>query len=112
MLGGEGEGGHVALSSVELVLEAEAGLPVCALSFREAEVDEHAAPFGVVVQEVGRFDVAVEDPGAVDGVEGREEGVEVVAHVRDEEVAVVEAEVEVAEVREHGYYLVEVAEGG
>ena len=94
------------------MLEAEAGLPVCTLFFGEAEVDEDAAPFGVVVEEVGGFDVSVEDPGAVDGVKGREEGVEIVAHVGDEEVAVVEAEIEVAEVGEHGYYLVEVSEGG
>ncbi len=112
LLGGEGEGRHVALSSDVAVLEADAGLPVRALLFGEAEVDKDAAPFGVVVQEVGGFDVAVQDPGAVDGVKGREEGVEVVAHVGDEEVAVVEAEVEVAEVGQHGYYLVQMSEGG
>jgi len=86
-------------------------LPVCALFFGEAEVDEDASPFGMVVEEIGGFDVAMEDAGAVDGVEGREERVEVVTHVGDEEVAVVKAEVEVAKVREDGYDLIEVSEG-
>ncbi len=112
LLGGEGDGGEVGPSSDVAVLQAETGLPVCALFFGEAKVDQDAAPFGVVVEEVGRFDVSVEDAGAMDGVEGREERVEVVAHVGDEEFAVVEAEVEVAEVGEDGYYLVKVSEGG
>jgi hypothetical protein len=86
-------------------------LPVCALLFGEAEVDEDAAAFRVVVEEVGGFDIAVEDAGAVDGMKRGEEGVKVVAHVGDEEVAVVEAEVEVAEVGEDGYDLVKMAEG-
>lgn len=112
LLAGKGEGGHVALFADVAVFEAEAGLPVGALLFGQAEVDEHAAPLHVVVEEVCGFDVAVEDAGAVDRVQGREEGVEVVAHVRDKEFAVVEAEVEVAEVGEHGDDLVEVTEGG
>lgn len=93
LLGGVGERGHVAVLADVAVFEAEAGLPVGALFFREAEVDEDAAPFGVVVEKIGGLDVAVEDAGAVDGVEGGEERVEVMAHVGDEEFTVVEAEV-------------------
>lgn len=54
----------------------------------------------------------MEDPGAVDGMQGREEGVEVVTHVADEKFAIVQAEVEVAEVGEDCNDLVELAEGG
>jgi hypothetical protein len=79
------------------------------LFFGEAEIDEHAASLGVVVEEVCGLDIAVEDAGAVDRVEGGEKRTEVVAHVGDEEVTVIKAEVEVAEVREDGYDLIEMS---
>lgn len=49
LVGSKGQGGHVAFFAGVAVLEAEAWLPVCALFFCQTKVDEHAAPFGVVV---------------------------------------------------------------
>ena len=111
LLGRECERGEVPVLSDVATFEAEAGLPVCALLLGEAEVYEDAASFVVVVEEVGGFDISVEDAGAVDGVKGGEERVEIITHLGDEEVAVVEAEVQVAEIRENGYDLVVMSEG-
>ena len=111
MLGRECERGEVPVLADVAIFKAEAGLPVCTLLLGEAEVDEDAASFFVVVEEVGGFDISVEDAGAVDGVEGGEERVEVITHLEDEEVAVVEAEVKVAEIRENSYDLVMMSEG-
>ena len=104
------EGVEVAQAAVGGGFGAEAALAVGVVGLGEAEVDEDALLARVVVEEVGGFDVAVEDAGFVDAVEGGEEAVEVVSHVADEEVAVVEAEVEMAVVGEDGDDLVEVAE--
>lgn len=85
---GGGGGGVVDVGLVGRA--AGTGGGVCAFSFCEAEVDEDAvAGFGVV-EEVGGFDVAVEDVVFVDGSEAAEEGAEVVPHLGDGHVAVVE----------------------
>lgn len=46
---------------VVVVPPTQAGLAVCALALREAEIDEDAAALGRLVQEVCGLDVAVKD---------------------------------------------------
>jgi hypothetical protein len=102
-----GVGEHFSATAVGV--RARAVLPVGALALGEAEVDEHAEAFLLIVEEVGGFDVAVENAGFVYVVQAVEETSEVVPHVVDEEVSVIESEVEVAEVGEDGDYLVQVS---
>lgn len=65
-----------------------------------------------VIQEVGRFDIAVEDTVFVDMGEGSEQTPEVQAHIADFHISEILSEVPVLEVWENGNDLVLVSEGG
>lgn len=90
----------------------QAGFGVGAFPLGEAEINEHAALGDGVVEEVRRFDVAVDDMVFVDEGEGGEEGAQVNGHVDDVHLAEVVAEVVVGKVREDGDDLIGAPEGG
>lgn len=87
-------------------------MPVCALSLGETKVDKDSTRLRGIVEEIGRFDVAVNDAFLVYGCECSEQALEVTAHVGNAHVAVVIAEVAVLVVGQHSDDLVLVAEGG
>ena len=86
-------------------------VPVCALAFGKSKVNEHAPRVFRFIEEVGRLDVAVQNPAVVDGREGREEAVEVRAHAGDGHAAEVVPEVAVLKVGENSDHLVMMPEG-
>lgn len=86
---GRGVGVCDSFAAVGRVVEAEAGCPVGAFAFGEAEIDEDAVAGVGVVEEVCGFDVPVQNVLFVDGVEGAEEGAEIGAHGGGGEVVVV-----------------------
>jgi hypothetical protein len=65
----------------------------------------------MVVEKVGGLDIAMEDARLMDVPEAVEKTAEVVSHVVDEKVSVVEAEVQVSEVWQHGDHLIQMTEG-
>ena len=58
---------------------AEGG--VGTFSLRKAKVDEDTAVAVVVEEEIGRFDITVQDAGFVDCGEGTKQGAEIGLHV-------------------------------
>jgi len=85
-------------------------LPVSTLPFSETEIDEDALSLGVVIEEIGWFDVSVEDTRFVDVPKSIEQTPEVVPHVVDQEISVVQSEIQVSEVWQYGNHLIEVSE--
>lgn len=85
---------------------------ICSLALGKSKVAEYAPTLVVVVQEVCRLDVTVDDLVSVDVREGAEEGAEVGYHVVSGEAAEVFSEIDVLKVGEDGYDLVLVPEGG
>ena len=65
----------------------------------------------MVVEEVGRLYIPVENASSVDMCETIEQKSEVVAHVVDEEFSIVESKIQMAEVWENGHNLVMMSEG-
>ena len=88
------------------MFKAQTRLPLCSLLFRESEINENTSPLGVVVQEVGWLDVTVQYAGFMDAMQSEKEALEVVSHIVNKEVAVVETKVQVTEIRKHSYDLI------
>ncbi len=86
----------VTLSRIEL---AYARKKICTLPLGKAEVNEHTTFAVSVVEEIGGFNVPMEDVVFMDRGESCEQGAEVASHVRYAEVTEVSAEVGVPEVR-------------
>lgn len=81
-------------------------MPICSLLLRQSEINKDPSPFGVIVEEVGWFDITVEYAGPMDTVQSQEEALEVVSHVIDEEVSIVETKVEVPKIGKNSHDLI------
>ena len=68
---------------------AGTGGRVCPFAFGKAKVDEDTVAGGGVIEEVGGFDVPVEDVVFVDGLKGGEKGSEIVTHLGNRHMAIV-----------------------
>ena len=86
-------------------------MPLGALLFCKTKVDKDSSLLCVVVEEIGWFDITMQNACSVYAVESAEEALEVVTHVVDHKVTVVESEVEMAKVRQDSDYLVMMSEG-
>lgn len=64
----------------------------------------------MVIEEIGGLDVSMQDASFVDMSQAIEQTSEVVSHVIDKEVSIVEAEVQVSEVWQNGNDLIKVSE--
>lgn len=73
---------------------------------RESEVNKDPSPLGVIVEKVGWLDIAVEYAGLMDTVQSQEEAFEVVSHVIDKEVSIVETKVEVPKIGKNSHDLI------
>lgn len=94
------------LPANERVLVAEAGLRVCAFPLSEAEVNQNTALCSRVIQEIRRFDVAVEDPVRVNARESGEERAQIYGDIRNRHLTKVLSEIGMAEIREDSHDLV------
>jgi hypothetical protein len=76
------------------------------LLLRQSEVNEDTSPLGVIVEEVGWLDITVEYAGLMDTVQSQEEALEVVSHIIDKEVSIVETKVEVPKIGKNSHDLI------
>lgn len=91
---------------------ARAPLAVGSLSLSEAKIHQDAPAVAVVVQEISRLDVTVDNAMGVHVCQRSKQRAEVQSHVRDRESAEVFPEVDMLEIRKNGDDLVGVPEGG
>lgn len=107
-----GGGGADAFLTFAFREGAHAGFGVCAFTFSKSKIDEDAAFLGWFVEEVGGFDVAVENAFLVDCCQGSEDGAEVDLAVCNGHLAEVFPEIGMLEIWQHSNDLVGAAHGG
>jgi hypothetical protein len=105
-----GERIHETLLPFVSMLKTQTRLPICSLLFCKSEINKDPSPLGVVVEKVGWLDVTVQYAGSMNAVQCQEEALEVVSHVVDQEVSIVETKVEMTEIRKHSHDLIQVTE--
>lgn len=91
---------------------AKTGLVVCFVAFGETKVHENSAPLVGLVEEVGRFDISVQNILVVNRCEGCEEGAEVDLDIWDGHLAEILTKICVSKVGKHSNDLICMSERG